>query len=939
MAISSASTRIFKAEDPVMETDLQLLAKVNEYQQQKFDEGAQSLQNEVDNWSLLSNVAKPQDKEYINGKLNSLVSGIKNLGGVNLADPNNVNQLKSMGYNLYADEKVMAPVVTTKKMNQLAQDISAKTNGKDAKDYDSVYGEYLMNSYQSWLNDGQQGTGFGGPTSLPQGSFDNYNKKINDELNKLQPDLNSIPQDDKDAALNYYQVGDKFIKKDRVKAAIDAVTSAQDKSVLTAHAWKSMRNFSDSNLIAIQGSSYDSKIKEAQDNINDLNYKKSLTTDFKQKQLFTSQIGQLQNSIQQINGQKQNLTKLGTTLPKETRDELSSNLFYDSLKDQYGNARAYDQKTVELKSNSAAMFKVKQAQEDFWHGKDYDLKLKDFDLKNKEFDLKTKAEAFKEQESFAKLYGISSGAYGGLTGPSSNAPLSVVPVLGKDDATILGDKTITQADANYTATATKFYQQGYNYLMGKDPVLYENFLKQDPDGHWIPKDDKSTKIVNKALDSFKDLYGNIAGMSIKERNGLTLNDDDLSLFQQSQQLEEAGVYKDQIKDLTQGVFRAAGKDDPYSKTITVKLKGGINKTFTYAELKEMSDKKDPLLETLKANAVQGAGLNHELQKQQDDEISALNKRYNIGQRFTTEYQNKLAAIRNKYDVSQLGKAKETLVGIFSPYNSVDNAVNEVNNYYQGSDLDEAWKKFSETLNPYAQIVSLPKDKKGQINEQAAKILQDAIPDEKIKQDAALSDIDISKVWAKYDPETLSSQYMATIKYRRASGKPGSKEATGDKYVDVDLTNVVNQQQNAGGGWISGLYASDNEAVVAGLSLQKDGKTSFDPKTNFQGALQTHGNGLFTHKYQIVSVRDPKTNGVVGYKAFVAIPLGKDDSGKPKFQVIGVPNFSTVIGGDISGKVTTFPAVFEGVRKYLDLAFSTDQSTKDFYARLGIPYNQ
>ena len=912
MAISSASTRIFKQEDPVMSTDLELLAKVNTYQQNKFDEGEKNLQGEINNWSLLSQVAKPQDKDYINQKLNKLVSGINNLGGVNLKDPNNVNALKSLGYNMYGDDRVMNPVITTQKMNALAKDITTKTSGKNAKDYDTVYGEHLLNQYQDWLGDGQQGTAYNGPTSLPQGSFDNYNKKVSDALAKLQPDINEAPQDSKDAALNYYQVGDKFIKKDRVTAAINAVTSAQDKDILSAHAWKSMQGLPDDYVVNLQRNDYNSQIKEAQDNYNYLQYQKSLTSDFRQKQLFQSQMDQLKGSISGIQKQSKSLPNLapGQELPKELRGQLSDNLFFNSFKDQYASARAYDQKKVELKSNQAAMFTSKQNQEDYWHAKNYDQKAKEIkdnlDLKKRELDIK-------EETLFGKLYGISNGAANGtLGGPNSifggaaNAPLSLVPVKGKDDSTQMGDKTIVQADANVTAAAKNFYENGYNYLMGKDPVLYGNYLKQDPDGNWIPKDAKSTDIVNKGLQSFTQMFGNIANMSIKERGGMRLNNDDLALYQSSKDLEEANLYKDQIHNITNDVFRKAGLVSPDQKNVTFALKGGKSVTVSYSKLKEMAEKKDPLLDQWKANV--------DFNYHTPEEKTAIDK-----------------AMKSPFSAGLYNVSKK-LPG----NNPVDNAISSVNDYYDQSSVKDAWKAVSATVNPYARVISLPKQKNGQLPDIAAKTLVDAITDAKVKGDVDIKEIDLNKVWSTYDPNTNTAHYYGEVKYRNAEKGKDVKGTGGDKYTKVDLSNIVDQQLKSGGGWVSNLFtAGDNASVVYGLALQNEGKTPFDPKNNFEGALQTHGQGLLSHKYQVVSIKDPKTGGVAGYKVFVAIPLGKDDTGNPKFQTLPVPNFLS----DASGRTSTFPANFEGVRAYMETAFKDSNSAQDFYSRLGVPFNQ
>ena len=67
MPISSVS-KTFVAPDPVMETDLELLGKVDTYQQSKFDAGAAALQQEVDNWALMTQIAKPELRQYANAQ-------------------------------------------------------------------------------------------------------------------------------------------------------------------------------------------------------------------------------------------------------------------------------------------------------------------------------------------------------------------------------------------------------------------------------------------------------------------------------------------------------------------------------------------------------------------------------------------------------------------------------------------------------------------------------------------------------------------------------------------------------------------------------------------------------------------------------------------------------------------------------------------------------
>lgn len=942
MPISSASNRIFKAEDPVMETDLSLLAKVNEYQQDKFDAGEKDLQTEVNNWSMLANVAKPADQQYIRTKLNNLVSGIDNLGGVNLAEPNNVNALKSLGYNMYGDDNVMNPVITTRKMNALQQDIYNKTNGKNAKDYDSVYGEYLTNQYSSWLNDGKQGTKFDGPTSLPQGSFDNYNKKISDALNKLTPDINEAPQNATDA-LNYYQVGDKFIKKERVEAAISAATSSQDLDIMSAHAWKQMSGMPDNYLVGLQNNSYDAKLTNLQETYNDLQHNKATTSDYAQKELFTSQMDQIKNSIDGINAQKKSLPQLqqGQQLDEGTRKGLRDSLFNDAFKDQYANARAFDQKKIELKMNQGKAFQIKSDQTAWMFGKNYDLKVADLKLKGEDLELK-------KQAAMIKLYGMYNSTPGqlgqmGVYGPAQTAPLSIIPNNGKDDSIMLSNDVVKQADANYIAKANNFYTNGYNYLLSKDADLYGKYLKKDNDGNWIPTDDAAKTILNKGIDTAMSNFGNIANMSIKERNGLKLTDGDLALFDASKDLGEAQLYKQQMQVLTNQVFTSAGLVPPSQQTVTIPFKDGTSATVTYDKLKEMKDRDDPMLKEWEGKA-QNVNPEAMMNKELGDAKSKIMKSWkdNFDNTKLAELKKETDKIEARYSGST-GIFKEIGRGLgLTSANSVTAAEDEVSGYYDNSAVNDAWKKASQNFNVYGSSVSLPKLKNGKPSEQLASYLGTVIREQHpdVAGGVQNDDIDLQRIWAVPDLTAKGPnkvKYMAEVRYQKGAGsdKEG-KDTKGDRLVNVDLTDqVLRDHDSANGGYFGNLYPSDNTQVVYGMLLNNEGKTPMDKNDGYSSALQTHSSALLTHRYQIVSMKNGR-EGVDGYRVNILIPKGKDQNGVPQFQTFPVINFDAITPA--SKTITnTFPANFKYVQDYMDEQFSSSDKAREFYQRHGIPY--
>ena len=79
--------------------------------------------------------------------------------------------------------------------------------------------------------------------------------------------------------------------------------------------------------------------------------------------------------------------------------------------------------------------------------------------------------------------------------------------------------------------------------MSVSPTVYGKYYTRDEKGNWIAKDEDSKKHINDAIKSFLNMYGNIANMSIKERTGLNFSDDAAALFNSSQSLKEAELYK------------------------------------------------------------------------------------------------------------------------------------------------------------------------------------------------------------------------------------------------------------------------------------------------------------------------------------------------------------------------------------------------------------
>lgn len=557
MAISSVSKTV-AFQDPVMETDLELLAKVNTYQQSKFDAGSQALQQEVDKWAMMTQIAKPELKAYANQKLVSLVNGINNQGGVNLSDINNVNSLKALGYNIAGDQVIMDGIETTMKMKALSADSQQKLSGKDGAKYDNTVAGYLMKGYQEWANDGDiNNTKYDGPTSLPMGNMNTINEKVQKYLKDLKPDAESMPSGDLQKSYGYFQVDGKWLKGDRIKEAIDAVTDENDAIVFRAHGNSVLGRDTDVQLKSKLGAIYDNTSASIKSTINTLQTNYNNTSDAATKLEIQNMINQQKTALVENEKEKmQWYTK--PTLQKEEREGIQESLYRNAWKSNLTNSYAYKQQKTEYKSNMPLIFHDRmQIQAQQW-AKDYDLRVAEYELR------KTKTEA-----EIGKLNMNIFGNGGG------NLPLTQVPITDENNQQKSPEKFIDQFNSEYFQSNYKYYSYLYNILGSHDTKQrFEN-----KNGEWIPKTAYSGQIDKEVRDLVLKLdnYANLTEAERTEVHKLLPTDPTelQALFQYKSKITSMKAFSKIAQDKESEIIDAAiakGKIPFDWRGITVRVK-------------------------------------------------------------------------------------------------------------------------------------------------------------------------------------------------------------------------------------------------------------------------------------------------------------------------------------------------------------------------------
>lgn len=532
MPISSIS-KVVDTQDPILETDLELLAKVDTYEQSKFDAGTAALQDEVNKWAMMSNIAKPELKSYASQKINNLVNGINNLGGVNLSDINNVNSLKALGYNIYGDQRIVDGIATTQRMRALQTNSQAKLSGKDGDKYDATVATYLMKGYNEWTNDGNADNArYDGPVDIPQGNMNTINKKVTDYLKELKPDSDATPSGDLQKSYGYFQVDGKWLKGNRIEEAINAVTDENDSLIFKAHGWSALGSDTDNGLKSKLGLIYDNTSSSIKNQINYLQAELNQTTDAGRKIEINRLIGEQKFALE-TNDNEKNAWYNKPVLSSQEREGIQQSLYRNAWKSNIVNSYSYNQQKRELKANMPLIFHDRmQMQAEQW-ASDYNLRVADFEVRKQ----KTLFDMQQELNKNALSFSLNGGG---------NLPLTQEPNTGKTNQEKSPQGFIDDINAKYFGLNTGYYQYLYNVMGSNDTK--ERF--EQVNGLWKPKPEYKDQIQSEIglFSSKLDNYSNLTDEEKKQLN-LPVSEDELKdIFNIRNQVNTYGAYKKMAED-------------------------------------------------------------------------------------------------------------------------------------------------------------------------------------------------------------------------------------------------------------------------------------------------------------------------------------------------------------------------------------------------------
>jgi len=142
----------------VQQLPLEAMAQVGMYKQQKYEEGVQKIQSQIDNIAGLD-VYKPEHKQYLQSKLNELGSRLKTVAAGDFSNFQLVNSVGGMTKQIIKDPTIQNAVSSTQRIRKGQSEMeSARKSGKSSPENEAWFNDDI----NGWLKDKNLNTQFSG---------------------------------------------------------------------------------------------------------------------------------------------------------------------------------------------------------------------------------------------------------------------------------------------------------------------------------------------------------------------------------------------------------------------------------------------------------------------------------------------------------------------------------------------------------------------------------------------------------------------------------------------------------------------------------------------------------------------------------------------------------------------------------------------------------
>ena len=273
---------------------VEAMAKVGMYKQQRYDQGVEKIQKSIDNIAGLD-IVRPEDKQYLQSKLNALGSQLSSVAGGDFSNFSLVNSVNGMTNQIVKDPGVMNAVSNTARYKKdLAVIEKHQQEGKWSPSNQAAFKKGVNN----WFNGGQDAS-----YSANTSPYVDVTKDATDIIKAL-----GVKETGRDVAFNEKgQLVDaitrlrvKGISKERIASALKTGLSPQAYRQLSIDGQYKYSNKSAEQYINDINSSYQSTFTKASEERDKLVALKNSSGSPIEKQRLQGQIDEMDSSIESL---------------------------------------------------------------------------------------------------------------------------------------------------------------------------------------------------------------------------------------------------------------------------------------------------------------------------------------------------------------------------------------------------------------------------------------------------------------------------------------------------------------------------------------------------------------------------------------------------------------------------------------------------------------
>jgi len=240
---------------------VEAMAKVGMYKQQRYDQGVEKIQKSIDNIAGLD-IVRPEDKQYLQSKLNQLGSQLTNVAGGDFSNFSLVNSVNGMTNQIIKDPGVMNAVSNTaryKKDLETVDKLNSEGNWSPSNQ------AAFQKDVNRWFNDPSQDSKYSANTSPYVNVTEDATKIIKALATKFTEDDVAVEQDANGKFVVYNAITRRKVEgisKERIASALQSGLSPQAMRQLSIDGMYKYSGTSPDKFISDVNSSYQSRFQE-----------------------------------------------------------------------------------------------------------------------------------------------------------------------------------------------------------------------------------------------------------------------------------------------------------------------------------------------------------------------------------------------------------------------------------------------------------------------------------------------------------------------------------------------------------------------------------------------------------------------------------------------------------------------------------------------------